>query len=92
MPLTDETKNMINKNNLSNMKKSSIIINTARGGVINETDLNDALNKKKIFGAGIDVFESEPVKISNPLLKNNRVILSPHSRLGQMNVKLEWLN
>ncbi len=79
VPLTDETKNMINKNNLSNMKKSSIIINTARGGVINETDLNDALNEKKIFGAGIDVFETEPVKISNPLLKNNRVILSPHS-------------
>ena len=79
VPLTKETKNMINKNNLNQMKGSSILINTARGGVVNEVDLNDALNSKKIFGAGIDVFEFEPVKTSNPLLKNSRVILSPHS-------------
>ncbi len=79
VPLTAETKNMINMSNLKIMKPSSIIINTARGGVINEKDLNDSLNKKIIFGAGIDVFEVEPVERNNPLLKNNRVILSPHS-------------
>mgnify|MGYP001402742069 FL=1 len=61
------------------MKKSSIIINTSRGGIINEIDLNNALNKKVIFGAGLDVFEKEPVDKDNPLLKNNKVILSPHS-------------
>ena len=79
VPLTTETKNMINISNLKLMKPSSIIINTARGGVINEKDLNESLNKKIIFGAGIDVFEIEPVEKTNPLIKNNRVILSPHS-------------
>ena len=61
------------------MKPTSIIINTSRGGVVNEKDLNKALVEKMIFGAGIDVFEIEPVKISNPLIKNSEVILSPHS-------------
>ena len=63
----------------SKMKKSSILINTSRGGVVNEIDLNDALNKKMIFGAGLDVFEKEPPDQNNPLLKNNKVVLSPHS-------------
>ena len=79
IPLTEKTKNMIDKSKLNSMKKSSIIINTSRGGIINEIDLNYALNKKVIFGAGLDVFEKEPVDKDNPLLKNNKVILSPHS-------------
>ncbi len=79
VPLTKETNNMININNLKLMKPTSIIINTARGGVVNEKDLNKALDDQMIFGAGIDVFEVEPVDTSNPLLKNKKVILSPHS-------------
>ena len=79
IPLTDKTKNMINRTKLSSMKKSAIIINTSRGGIINEIDLNNALNEKVIFGAGLDVFEQEPIDKDNPLLKNYRVILSPHS-------------
>ena len=79
VPLTSETKNMINIDNIKVMKPTSILINTSRGSVVNEIDLNNALNDKIIFGAGIDVFETEPVKISNPLLKNKRVILSPHT-------------
>ena len=79
VPLTNETKNMINIKNIKEMKPTSIIINTSRGGIVNEKDLNTALTKKIIFGAGIDVFEIEPIEISNPLIKNNRVILSPHS-------------
>ena len=55
------------------MKKSSIIINTSRGGIINEIDLNEALNKGMIFGAGLDVFETEPPDKTNLLLKNKRV-------------------
>ena len=55
---------------LMNMKKTAIIINTARGGVINETDLDKALREKIIFGAGIDVFEKEPIDLDNPLIKN----------------------
>ena len=61
------------------MKKSAIIINTARGGIINEKDLDEALREKIIFGAGIDVFEKEPINLDNPLIKNDRVLLSPHS-------------
>jgi D-3-phosphoglycerate dehydrogenase len=79
MPLTRNTKDLINYSKLKKMKKNSIIINTARGGIINEIDLNKALNEKIIFGAALDVFEKEPVDINNSLLKNDRVILSPHS-------------
>ena len=79
MPLTDKTKNLINMKVLSSMKKNSIIINASRGGIINEIDLNEALNKGMIFGAGLDVFEKEPPNPNNPLLKNKKVLLSPHS-------------
>ena len=79
MPLNDETKNMINLDLLKTMKKNCIIINAARGGIINENDLNNALNDNLIFGAGLDVFETEPPKNDNPLLKNDKVFLSPHT-------------
>ena len=79
VPLTDKTKNLINIKVLSTMKKNSIIINASRGGVINENDLNEALNKSMIFGAGLDVFEEEPPNPNNPLLKNKNVLLSPHA-------------
>ncbi len=79
MPLTKETKNLINYSTFKQMKKNAIIVNTARGGIINEIDLDKALNENLIFGAGLDVFENEPVNLDNPLLKNKKVILSPHS-------------
>ena len=79
MPLNKETKNLIDINILKKMRKNAIIVNTSRGGVINEIDLDKALNDNIIFGAGLDVFEKEPPDPSNPLLKNNRVLLSPHS-------------
>ena len=79
MPLTNETKNLINYSVLKTMKKNSIIINTARGGIINEIELDKALNEGLIFGAALDVFSKEPVEKDNPLLKNKKVILSPHS-------------
>ena len=79
MPLTNETKNLINYSVLKTMKKSSIIINTARGGIINELELEIALNEGLIFGAALDVFSQEPIEKDNPLLKNKKVILSPHS-------------
>ena len=60
------------------MKKNCIIINAARGGVINEIDLDKALNENLILGAGLDVFDVEPTPSSNPLFKLNNVILSPH--------------
>ena len=79
MPLNIKTKNLINLKILKTMKKKAILINTSRGGIINEKDLNEALNKKIIFAAGLDVFEKEPPDKNNPLLKNPRVLLSPHS-------------
>ena len=79
MPLNSETKDLINYSVLKKMKKNVIIVNTARGGIINEKDLNKALNENLIFGAGLDVFVNEPIDLDNPLLRNKKVILSPHS-------------
>ena len=79
MPLTDKTENLINYDLLKTMKKTCIIINAARGGIIQEEDLNKALNENLIFGAGIDVFKKEPPDENNPLLKNEKVYLSPHT-------------
>ena len=79
IPLNDETKNIINYKLLKYMKKNCIIINAARGGIVNEVDLDKALNENLIFGAGLDVFETEPPAENNPLLKNEKVFLSPHT-------------
>ena len=79
IPLNDETKNIINYELLKSMKKNCIIINAARGGIVNEVDLDRALNENLIFGAGLDVFETEPPAGNNPLLKNKKVFLSPHT-------------
>ena len=61
------------------MKKTSILVNTARGGIINEQDLIWALTNKEIYGAGTDVYENEPPNNDNPLFKLNNIILSPHN-------------
>jgi D-3-phosphoglycerate dehydrogenase len=76
-PLTPETKHIINKDNIKMMKKGVRIINCARGGIINEKDLYDALVDGKVAGAALDVFENEP-PINNPLIKLDNVISSPH--------------
>lgn len=77
VPLTEETRGMINKNSLEKMKKSSYLINTARGPVVNETDLIEALHLGKISGAALDVFESEP-NVNPELVSMPNVILTPH--------------
>jgi D-3-phosphoglycerate dehydrogenase len=79
VPLAKDTHNMINLEKMKIMKKTAIIINTSRGGIINEKDLNTALDAEIIYGAGIDVFEKEPPEENNPLLKNKKVLLSPHA-------------
>ena len=78
VPHDKSTDKMINKKSLSLMKSSAIIINTCRGGVINEKDLYDHLAKLKIRGAGLDVFEEEPINKENPLINLNNVVLAPH--------------
>ena len=77
-PKNDETTDLFTKQEFDLMKKSSFIINCARGGILNEEDLYEALTNKKIAGAGLDVFDVEPTPSSNPLFKLNNVILSPH--------------
>ncbi|MHA7647769.1 2-hydroxyacid dehydrogenase [Nitrosopumilus sp. S4] len=78
VPHTSETEHMFNLKIFRKMKKSSFIINTSRGKVISEKDLVMALKKKIIAGAGIDVFESEPIGKNHPLTKLDNVILAPH--------------
>ena len=77
-PKNDETTDLFTKQEFDLMKKSSFIINCARGGILNEEDLYEALTNKKIAGAGLDVFDVEPTPSSNPLFKLKNVILSPH--------------
>ena len=77
-PKNNETTDLFTKKELDLMKKSSFIINCARGGILNEEDLYEALINKKIAGAGLDVFDVEPTPSSNPLFKLKNVILSPH--------------
>ena len=79
IPLTEKTKNLISYEKIKTMKKNAIIINTSRGGIINESDLNKALENNIIFGAGLDVFGKEPIEKDNPLINNKKVLLSPHS-------------
>ena len=79
MPLNEKTKDLMNYKTISLMKKNSILINTARGGIVNEFDLDKALRENIIFGAGLDVFQNEPILNDSPLLKNDKVVLSPHS-------------
>ena len=79
LPLNEDTKNFIEEKELSAMKKSAIIVNTARGGIINEKLLITALKNKEILGASLDVFESEPPNKNHPLFQLPNVLLSPHN-------------
>lgn len=77
VPLTPETKYLISKNEFEIMKENAIIVNCARGGIINEDDLYNALTNGKLGGAGLDVFETEPPE-GSPLLTLDNVVLTPH--------------
>ncbi len=77
-PLTEENKHMINKKSLSRMKDGVILINNARGGLINEKDLADALNDGNVRAAGVDVVSSEPIGEDNPLLEAKNCFITPH--------------
>ena len=79
VPLTEQTRNLIDEAQLSMMKSDAILINAARGGVVNENALVKALQSNIIAGAGLDVFSEEPVSPDHPLLKLENVILTPHS-------------
>jgi D-3-phosphoglycerate dehydrogenase len=78
-PLNRETEKMFDRRFFSGMKKTAFIVNTSRGGVINEPDLIEALKGGVIAGAGLDVFENEPLQPGNGLLSLKNVILTPHT-------------
>ncbi len=78
-PLNEKTRHLIGEKELKKMKKTAFLINAARGPIVDEAALIKALNEGWIRGAGIDVFEQEPVQNDNPLLKMDNVILSPHA-------------
>jgi D-3-phosphoglycerate dehydrogenase len=77
-PKTPETVGMFNKDRIARMKPTAYLVNTARGGIVDEADLYNALVAKTIAGAGLDVFVEEPINLDNPLLKLDNVITSPH--------------
>ena len=77
-PLTKETFHVVNESRFKLMKSTSVIINTSRGPIVNEIDLIKALENKIIAGAGLDVFENEPIDPSNKLLKMLNVVSTPH--------------
>jgi len=77
-PFTNETKHLMDKEELSMMKKTSILINTSRGEVVNEEALYEALKTGQIWAAGLDVFQQEPVPLDHPLLTLPNVVTLPH--------------
>ena len=79
VPLTDQTRHLIDAAELKLMKSDAILINASRGGVVNEIALVEALRNNRLAGAGLDVFSEEPVPADHPLLKIENVILTPHS-------------
>ncbi|WP_078544510.1 2-hydroxyacid dehydrogenase [Litchfieldia alkalitelluris] len=77
-PFTDETKNLIDEREFKLMKPNTILINTSRGGIVNEEALYKALSKNQIWGAGLDVFDEEPISADHPLLSLKNVVVTPH--------------
>ncbi|MGN0334024.1 MAG: D-2-hydroxyacid dehydrogenase [Lachnospiraceae bacterium] len=97
-PLFPETEGIINKDTIAKMKDGVMIINDARGPLIVEEDLRDALNSGKVAGAALDVVSTEPIRMDNPLLDAKNVILTPHiawapkeSRQRLMNIAVDNL-
>ncbi|MPW25415.1 hydroxyacid dehydrogenase [Alkalibaculum sp. M08DMB] len=78
VPLTDETKDLFNKETILSMKEEAYLINTGRGGIINEMELYECMVAGHLSGAALDVVEVEPINADNPLLKLENVVITPH--------------
>ena len=79
LPSTPETRHLINRDTLAKMKTGALLVNTSRGGLVCEADLVEALRGGRLGGAGLDVFETEPPLIDNPLFGLKNVVLTPHA-------------
>jgi D-3-phosphoglycerate dehydrogenase / 2-oxoglutarate reductase len=82
LPFTDESNGMINAAALALMKPTAVVVNTSRGGIVDEKALYQAVSSGKLFGAGLDVFDIEPPTTENPLTKLPTVVLTPHAAGG----------
>jgi len=93
MPLTDKTRNMVDKAAFAKMKDGVRLVNCARGGLINEADLLEAIESGKVAAAGLDVYEEEPLSKDHPFRSNSKIVLSPHlgasTEEAQYNVGVE---
>ena len=78
-PLTDDTRHLIDAQMLGLMKPTAILVNASRGGIVDESALAEALESRRLFGAGIDVFEQEPPDADNPLLHSPHTVVSDHT-------------
>lgn len=91
-PLTDQTRNILSRENIAKLKKGAYVINCARGGLVDEAALKDALDEERIAGAGLDVYENEPAT-AHPLFGHPRVVATPHlgasTREAQENVAIQ---
>jgi glycerate dehydrogenase len=91
-PLTDINRGFINKESIGKMKDGVLIINNSRGPLINESDLADALNQRKVAGAALDVVSTEPIKGDNPLLHARNCIITPHISWATKEARKRLLN
>ena len=92
LPLTKDTENIINEKSISKMKDGVILINTARGGLIDEKALMEGLDSGKVFAAGLDVNKTEPINDDNPLLAYENIILTPHMGWGPVETRERLLH
>ena len=79
VPLTSETRGLLGKAQIAQMKQDSVLVNCARGGIVDETALYNAIVSGRVFGAGIDVYAQEPASAKNPLFGLEQVVATPHS-------------
>ncbi len=91
-PLTDKTAGIVNSELLSHMKSSAILINTSRGGVVNEADLAQALNSGKIAAAYLDVLEKEPMSPDTPLKGARNCVITPHTAWAPLETRQRLVN
>lgn len=85
LPLTDDTRLLLNDDRIASMKSGAVLVNTARGGIVDEIALAKSLSSGHLWGAAIDVFAQEPINMENPLLSLPNVVVAPH--IGSATIK-----